>query len=227
MAYLDQASTTDRVTSAAGVIAVHAALGYALIVGLQYTGVIEHKETVSTFWVEPEDNDSPPPPPPPPADPVPTPQAQTPAPPVYMPPTPFNLPLDPPTSDPVPLPTPGPIVPNATPSATPSPAGTMAPLGDPVAARPRNEPGGWITTSDYRSSWINRGMTGIAGFRVTVGTNGRAQGCVITQSTGHGALDEATCQLIERRARFEPARDAQGNRTSGTFASKVRWQIPE
>jgi protein TonB len=101
------------------------------------------------------------------------------------------------------------------------------PRFDPVAASPRGNPGGWITDADYRSSWINRGMTGTAGFTLQIDLSGRVTDCTITRSTGHGVLDEATCKLLERRARFEPARDAAGERTAGTFSSSVSWQIPE
>ena len=41
MAYTDNQSRADRAKSIAGVVAVHGALGYALLVGLQASGVIE------------------------------------------------------------------------------------------------------------------------------------------------------------------------------------------
>ncbi|MCL4674383.1 MAG: energy transducer TonB, partial [Sphingomonadaceae bacterium] len=84
-----------------------------------------------------------------------------------------------------------------------------------------------ITESDYKTSWINRGWAGSAGFRLQVGANGRVEGCQITRSTGHTALDEATCALVTKRARFDPARNGNGDKVSGSYTSSVLWQIPE
>ena len=63
MAYIDTRTPQDRAKSVAGVVAVHGALAYALLVGLQATGVIESVprltgETITEVPIEP-----PPPPP--------------------------------------------------------------------------------------------------------------------------------------------------------------------
>lgn len=104
---------------------------------------------------------------------------------------------------------------------------TPPPTFDPIAAAPLGNPGRWITDSDYRSSWINRDYSGVAAFSLEIDARGRVNNCSITQSTGHAALDEATCKLLERRARFEPAKNGDGNAVSGTFNSSVNWKIPE
>ncbi|MGB7419034.1 MAG: energy transducer TonB, partial [Erythrobacter sp.] len=83
-----------------------------------------------------------------------------------------------------------------------------------------------ITDSDYRPSWINRNYSGRAGFTLTIDRNGKVDTCRITRSTGHSALDEATCRLLERRATFEPAKDGSGKKVAGTFSSSVNWRIP-
>jgi periplasmic protein TonB len=225
MAYLDNVSPRDRATSIATVIAVHAALGYALVIGLQATGVIPERERIEAFFIK-DNLPKPPPPPDPVEDPRPTPQQSQ----VYTPPVPTPLvPIDPGVTTTVILP---PITPNVVPSAVPSsipevPSGLLPPVKDPIAAKPRGNPGSWIGEQDYRTSWINRDLRGIAGFRLSVGADGRVTGCEITRSTGHGELDAATCALLQRRARFEPARDGTGARTSGTFASSVEWRIPD
>ena len=41
---------------------------------------------------------------------------------------------------------------------------TPAPNADPIRAVPRNNPGSWITEGDYRTRWINEGLTGVARF---------------------------------------------------------------
>lgn len=100
-------------------------------------------------------------------------------------------------------------------------------LADPVLARPRGNPGEWVTDADYRSRWIREGMSGTARFRLAIDPSGRVGECTITRSSGHAELDAATCRLIERRARFEPARDAQGNRVAGTYSNAINWKIPD
>ncbi|MBV7259431.1 energy transducer TonB [Erythrobacter crassostreae] len=108
--------------------------------------------------------------------------------------------------------------------------GEIAPLPslpDPIGASPRNEPGRWVTDSDYRSNWIRREWSGVAGFAVTIDTKGRVNDCTITRSTGHAQLDERTCFLIEKRARFNPAKDSYGNPIAGTYRNSVNWRLPE
>lgn len=101
----------------------------------------------------------------------------------------------------------------------------MPKLYDPVAPKARNS--GWVTDNDYKSVWINREWEGTAGFRLSIGADGKVETCTITDSTGHAALDDATCALVKRRAKFDAAKDDQGRSVRGTFSSAVRWQIPE
>lgn len=101
------------------------------------------------------------------------------------------------------------------------------PSFDPVAASPRGNPGNWISTSDYRTSWIRRGYEGNARFSLEISASGKVTNCTVTGSTGHAALDRATCQLISSRAVFTPAKDASGAKVTGTYSSVVTWRIPE
>ncbi|MBA4748473.1 MAG: energy transducer TonB, partial [Sphingopyxis sp.] len=68
---------------------------------------------------------------------------------------------------------------------------------------------------------------GTTGFRVAIGPDGRVTGCDITSSSGHADLDQETCKLVTRRARFDPALDRDGNPTTGSYSNRVRWQIPK
>ena len=128
-----------------------------------------------------------------------------------------------PPAPPVPVP-----LPNVAPTvAPPPPPPSPTPSFDPVAARPSNSPGGWVTQADYRQAWISREYTGTVGFRLSVGASGRVENCSVTRSSGVSALDQATCQLITRRARFDPAKNGQGRAVAGTYSSAVRWQLPD
>ena len=103
----------------------------------------------------------------------------------------------------------------------------VVPGFDPVAAKPRNDPAAWLSSADYRPAWMRREMTGLARFRLEIAANGRVTGCIVTGSTGHAQLDTATCQLVAKRARFEPARGAGGEAVAGSYDGAVLWQLPE
>ena len=230
MAYVDTNSTANRAPAVIGVVAIHAALGVALVTGLAATIV----ETIETGPIDARNIPIEPPPPPPESEPTSAPQEPA-SPDVFVPTPPLRLDPRPPeidTTDILPPPTPAPI-PSFAPMPTPSPSIGLppppkpTPRFDPIAPKASNNPGAWVTTGDYRSNWIRQELTGTAGFRLQVSAQGRVTGCTITSSTGHAQLDEATCALVTRRARFEPAKDANGKEVAGTFSSAVRWQIPK
>lgn len=231
MAYADQTRRPSPASMIA-VVAVHAAIGTALITGLSFTGVLKPPpKPLSGAQIEL--------PKPPPPEPLPEPQLEprpqasdpidtivAPKPPISFaaPTPPFStteiiLPRDPVIRQP------GPELP-ASPAPLPSATSTASGVA-PLAARPRNDPGRWITTSDYRSSWIARELTGTARFRLEIAADGRVTDCTITGSTGHAALDAATCRLLEQRARFEPARNSKGDAVASSFANAVRWELPD
>ncbi len=224
MAYADN-RTNASPASLAAVIGLHAAAGAFLIAGFSVAGVIAEGDKRFVAIPLPKD-----PPPPPPPKPIPDPSANTPmTPPIFVPkpdlnlvPAPPRIPttdLFPPPMPPSPIPgpttTPGPIVPPSVPSVAP------------VGASPRNDPGRWVTDADYRSAWIRRDMAGTARFRLEIAANGAVTDCTVTSSTGHEALDTATCSLIQRRAKFQPARGSEGEPVAGSFESSILWRLPQ
>lgn len=221
MSYVDQ----SRRPSPAGitaVIGVHVAVAALLVTGLTVTGVMTQKDgpLVSTEY------DLPVPPPPPEKQVEPLPNAAEIKPAVTAPEPKFELkPVQPqvPRTPLVlpPLPTPQPGLGVEVPKPTP------APSFPPVGAKPRNNPGQWLTNSDYRPAWIRRELTGLATFRLEIAANGKVTDCAVTGSTGHGELDAATCKLVMRRARFEPARGSNGEAVAASYTGSVLWQVPD
>ena len=116
-----------------------------------------------------------------------------------------------------------PTVPDRGPITQPDPIPTFTPRG-PV---PANGPAGWVTNNDYPSRALTRELEGDVIYAIEVDARGRALDCRITSSSGHGVLDDATCRLIQRRARFDPATDRNGADVSGTYRGSVSWVIPE
>jgi len=94
------------------------------------------------------------------------------------------------------------------------------------APKPRNSPENWLIEADYPNSAYRQGRSGTAGFKLTIGLDGRVTDCKITASTGHPDLDEATCRLIPIRARFTPA-VKNGQPAVGTYVGKIPWHLPK
>lgn len=229
-------SAGERASSVGTVVLIHAGIGMLLVVGLQATGVIgpEAPPIKTTFTPKPIET---PPPPDKPDDPQPdrketesvitVPPIPTPIPrpdPIPRPQTDENanegVTFDPNANDDAPRA-------GASPSPSPSPAPSPAPLFEPVPPRPSNDRSAWVTTRDYPASELRRRNEGVVGYRLTVSSSGRVSACEVTSSSGHARLDREACRAITDRARFTPARDANGVDVVGTFRGRVRWQIPE
>ena len=225
-----QAANRPNPVAALGALGAPAAFGVLLVSGLAIKAGIEQRDTTLVGVTVPIDE------PPPPPEPLPKPKDDTASKtvtdqvPQYLPPprpdTQFTF--DNSGSGPITTLTgPGEVLGPVDPVDFGIPTPPITPRFDPVSAAPRGNPGGWVTDNDYRSSWISRGYSGVASFTLAIDARGRVTGCTITSSTGYSALDEATCRLLESRARFDPAKDTSGNTVAGSYRSSIRWRIPE
>ena len=223
MAYADQQMSGNRIIAIVLVILIHLAIGYALITGLAYSAfekVVERVTAVDVTEEPPPPEEEPPPPPPP---------DETAPPPPVAPPPPINVSRSPPpievqTTIPPPAP-PVRIAPPAAPPAPP-PAPPPPPAAPPRPATPRGNPASWATTDDYPARALRNEEQGTTGVTLQVGPDGRVTGCNVTRSSGSSELDEATCRLLTRRGRFNPAQQ-NGQPVAATWSTSVRWQIPE
>lgn len=218
MAYADQEMSGNKITAFVVVALIHLVVGYALVTGLAYEGMRQVIKKVTTVDIKKDEpkKDEPPPPkkmatPPPIVAPPPKINVATVAPPIQ------TVSVAPPPAPPVLVAAPPVVAPPAPP----------APRFQPKPASPKGNPGNWATTNDYPTRALREEREGTTGFRVTVTPDGRVGSCSITSSSGSPDLDEAACSNITRRARFSPATDGEGNPTSGSYASRVRWVIPK
>ncbi|MET0370490.1 MAG: TonB family protein [Sphingobium sp.] len=217
MAYADHSQGSSRTVSIIIVALVHAVLGYAFVTGLGMKYVKKAAEQLNVIDVKeeppPPDEEPPPPPPDQPVEPppvvAPPPIVQTPA-----PAPPIQTVRTPP---PVFIPTPV-----AAPPPPPPPPAVPA-----SRATPRSQPGTWLSDADYPSRAQREERSGSAGYRLSIGADGRVTSCTITSSTGHADLDDATCKLIPRRARFKPAIGTDGQPMADSYAGRITWRLPE
>jgi protein TonB len=150
--------------------------------------------------------------PPPPTTPPPLVRMQAPDPPIRM--------VEAPTP-----PAPPPVIPPVV-QAPPPPPPPPPPPRKVEPARSRGSLVGLFSSDDYPSSAQSAGAEGTVRASISVGPDGRVTGCTVTQSSGNGALDSATCSIIRRRAKFTPARDSNGQPTADTVTSPpIVWRL--
>jgi len=85
-----------------------------------------------------------------------------------------------------------------------------------------------FSNDDYPASAIAAGAQGTAQARLTIGPTGQVVSCDLIRSTGNGALDSATCNILRRRVKFVPAKDSNGNATTDSYTTPpITWVLPE
>lgn len=103
---------------------------------------------------------------------------------------------------------------------------TAAPTGTEQAQEVKGDVRAVFSADDYPASAQANGEEGTAQAQLTVDESGRVSGCTIVRSSGHRSLDEATCAILTRRARFTPARDADGRAVPSTYVTPpVSWRL--
>jgi protein TonB len=96
--------------------------------------------------------------------------------------------------------------------------------GSGSAATPPVHIAGALTDSDYRHSGLPRGAAGTVEIGFRVRSDGGVDRCRVVRSSGYAAIDRATCQLVEQRFRFRPARDAAGRPIDFMVNTDFTWR---
>jgi protein TonB len=192
-------------------------LGYAIVTGLAYNVIKKAAQDLKTFDVEeqpPPPEEPPPPPkdmpkvPPPPVTPPPLVRMQAPTPPIQV--------IEAPTPPPIP-----PVV-----AAPPPPAPPPPPRKVQSAQSAKGDLRSLFSADDYPASASAAEAQGTAQATLTISPTGQVVGCNLIRSTGNGALDSATCNILRRRAKFTPAKDSNGNATTDTITTPpIVWRL--
>jgi TonB family protein len=85
----------------------------------------------------------------------------------------------------------------------------------------------YVSDSDYPSGAIASGQQGTSGFRLLIDVNGSVRECNIVEPSGSPLLDQVSCQVMLKRARYRPARDREGRPVASLTFARITWRIPE
>ncbi len=97
----------------------------------------------------------------------------------------------------------------------------------PAVHRARADLPALFSSDDYPLAALQREEQGTVAFTLGINEQGRVERCYITQSSGSATLDHATCSILTKRARFTPARSADGRAVADIRNSRIRWLLPE
>lgn len=91
---------------------------------------------------------------------------------------------------------------------------------------PKNSPGNWARSSDYPESALASGGQALINFMLLIDSNGTPVKCIVQRGTAAKSFRDRSCELLLRRARFDPAINAEGRPVSSYYLNKIRWIIP-
>jgi TonB family protein len=91
-------------------------------------------------------------------------------------------------------------------------------------AKPAGSPGDWLSSSDYPAGSLMMGHNGLVQFRLDVDAAGKVAGCFVLARTNPDDFADVTCRAVARRAKLEPALDAQGKPIRSYYVQKVHWR---
>jgi len=83
-----------------------------------------------------------------------------------------------------------------------------------------------FSSDDYPVEAQRNGEEGTVQAELSIDARGRVLGCRVIRSSGHASLDSATCSIVQRRARFKPAQDVNGDAVASSVVTPpVVWRL--
>jgi len=84
-----------------------------------------------------------------------------------------------------------------------------------------------FSPNDYPKESLANDQFGTVGALLWVDITGRVSSCEIIESSAARPLQEATCNIVKRRARFTAGKDAAGKPVRAPFFFRIRWALSE
>jgi len=78
----------------------------------------------------------------------------------------------------------------------------------------------------YPPGALKRGEQGRVAFKLTIEPTGTISACDVTESSGFGALDKETCEIMALYARVDPVRNADGRAIRADQNGFIVWKLP-
>ena len=95
-----------------------------------------------------------------------------------------------------------------------------------IATKPDATPAAVFSTNDYPLQAVKEGKVGTVGVLIWVEADGRVSTCEVIESSAAPILEKTTCNVLTKRAKFTPAKDAEGRAIRAPSFSRVRWELP-
>lgn len=84
---------------------------------------------------------------------------------------------------------------------------------------------GLFRGDDYPIEALRKNEQGSTAVALVLDVKGRVTQCIVTVSSGSAALDSQTCRVLVERAKFEPARDAEGKAVASAVTQRISWKM--
>jgi protein TonB len=86
-----------------------------------------------------------------------------------------------------------------------------------------DRPQTWLDDSDYPEKAVAASSSGVTKLQFDVTEKGRAENCVVIETSGSAALDRQSCAMILRATHFKAAKNEQGQKIRSVQTRKVDW----
>ncbi len=90
----------------------------------------------------------------------------------------------------------------------------------PIPVEPKGNPASWVRASDLPAIDGNAAVTTLD---LMINQSGRPTDCKVIVSSSASDLDAAACASLLKRARFKPAKDADGVETASAYRDRIVW----
>jgi len=92
-----------------------------------------------------------------------------------------------------------------------------------IVTKPKAELAAFFSTEDYpREAW-STGKGGTVGVLIWVEATGRVSTCEVIETSAAPVLEKATCDVLIKRGKFTPGKDAAGRAVRAPNFARVRW----